>query len=110
MKTRVALALAVCFPLAMMSCSEAKKAKAVERELKQPINCATAEGDLRALQHEKTHVTQQIAAGVTAIVPIGLVVGVVTGTEGTKFEMATGEYNKKIDAKIAEIKQTCGVP
>ena len=109
MSRRGLLAIAACFPLLMTSCAQARKAKAVEQDLKQPANCATAEGDIRALQHEKTHVQQQIAAGITAIVPIGLVVGVVTGTEGTRFEMATGEYNKKIDAKIAEIKQTCGV-
>jgi hypothetical protein len=31
------------------------------------------------------------------------------GEEGTKYQVATGEYNTKIDARIAEIKQTCGV-
>ena len=34
---------------------------------------------------------------------------VVAGTEGTKLKVATGEYNRMIDARIAEIKQTCGV-
>jgi hypothetical protein len=38
-----------------------------------------------------------------------LVVGVITGVGGTKYEVATGEYNKKIDARIAEVKQTCGI-
>ena len=76
---------------------------------KQPINCATAEGDLRVLEGEKANLAEQIAMGVTAIVPIGLVVGVVTMTEGTKFKVATGEYNTMIDARIAEIKSTCGV-
>jgi hypothetical protein len=73
------------------------------------VNCATAEADLRVLQSEKTHTSQQIADGVTAIVPIGLVIGVVTGTEGGKVKVATGEYNKMLDAKIAEIKQKCGL-
>ena len=76
---------------------------------KQPINCATAEGDLRMLASEKANLAEQIAMGVTAIVPVGLVIGVVTLTEGTKFKVATGEYNKMIDARIAEIKSTCGV-
>ena len=51
----------------------------------------------------------QIADGVTAIVPISLVVGIVTGTEGTKLRVATGEYNKMIDERIAEIKSQCGL-
>jgi len=108
MRKRAALALAACVGISVTSCA-AKHEKKVVQELKQPIHCATAEGDLRALGHEKTHVAQQIAAGVSAVVPIGLVVGVVTGTEKTKFEVATGEYNKMIDKKIAEIKATCGV-
>ena len=47
--------------------------------------------------------------GVTAIVPAGLVVGLVTFTEGTKIKVATGEYNKALDKKIAQIQSTCGV-
>jgi hypothetical protein len=47
--------------------------------------------------------------GVTAIVPIGLVIGLVTFTEGEKIKVATGEYNKALDAKIQEIQTQCGV-
>ena len=75
----------------------------------QPINCATATGDIRVLQGEKAHVVQQVAMGVTSIYPAGLVLGILTGTEGTKIQVATGEYNQMIDKKIAEIKSTCGV-
>ena len=87
----------------------AKKYQKVEKNMKQPINCATAEGDIRLLMHEKAHVTDEIAAGVTAVFPAGLVVGLVEKTEGTKFKVATGEYNKMIDKRIAEIKAQCGV-
>jgi len=80
-----------------------------ERQLKQPINCATAEGDIRLLQHEKAHVTDQIAAGVTAIVPAGAIVSLASGQEGEKLKIGTGDYNRRIDARIAEIKQQCGV-
>jgi hypothetical protein len=85
--------------------------KQVERELKSKpaVDCRTGHGDLRMLQHDKVHVVQRIAAGVTAIYPAGLVLGVVTGTEGTKLRMATGKYNKMIDERMAEIKQTCGI-
>ena len=72
-------------------------------------NCATAEGDIRLLMHEKAHVTDEIALGVSAITPAGAVIGLVEKTEGTKFKVATGEYNKMIDKRIAEIKAQCGV-
>jgi hypothetical protein len=88
-------------------CSD--KYKKTEQQMKQPINCATAEGDIRLLMHEKAHVTDQIAQGVSAFSPAGLVVGLVAGDEGTKAKVASGSYNKMIDKRIAEIKAQCGV-
>lgn len=107
MKRMLITVLVVGLVLTMASC--ARHQKKVEKEMKQPINCATAPADLRVLEQEKVHVAQRIGEGVTAIVPIGLVVGLVTGTEGTKFKVATGEYNKMIDQRIAEIKAHCGI-
>jgi hypothetical protein len=80
-----------------------------KQEIAKPIDCRTAEGDLRMLQSEKANVAQQIANGVTAIVPAGAIIGIVTGTEGDKFKVATGDYNNMIDQKIAEIKQKCNI-
>jgi hypothetical protein len=80
-----------------------------KQDLAQPVNCATAPADLRALESEKTHVGEQIAAGVTAIVPVSLVVNIVKGTEKDHFTVATGDYNDMLDKKIAEIKVTCGL-
>ena len=73
------------------------------------VDCRTAPGDLRMLQGEKAHVVEQIAMGASSIYPAGLVMGLLTGTEGTKIQVATGEYNALIDKKIAEIQNTCGV-
>ena len=92
-------------------CGSAKQhQETYEKAKEMPVNCDTAEGDLRELQNEKASVGTQIAAGVTTVAPIGLVVGLVRGTAGTKYRVATGEYNKALDAKIAEIKTTCGIP
>ncbi len=74
-----------------------------------PVNCSTAEGDIRMLQGEKASTAQKIGAGVSMVVPVGLVVGLATSTEGTKYQVTTGEYNTMLDKKITEIKQTCGV-
>ena len=74
-----------------------------------PVNCSTAEGDIRTLNSEKANVAQQIGMGVSAIAPIGLVAGVATGTERTKAKVASGDYNKMLDQKIAEIKSTCSL-
>ena len=107
MKKAAAVFVTIVAIFALTSC--AKKYHKAEEDVKKPVNCATAEADLRVLQSEKTHVAQQIAAGVSAIVPIGLVAGLVTDTEGTKLHVATGEYNKMLDQKIAEIKRECNI-
>jgi hypothetical protein len=108
MKKAIMTALAICLMISLTACA-ASKQKKVEQEMKQPINCATAEGDIRALGHEKADVMQRIAEGVTAIVPASLVVGIATGTEKEKLEVGTDEYNKMIDKRIAEIKKKCGI-
>jgi hypothetical protein len=100
--------MVICLMISLVACA-AKKQKKVEQEMKQPINCATAEGDIRVLKSEKAHVGQQIAEGVTSITPPGFVLGVVTGTEKEKVKVGVGEYNRMIDQRIAEIKETCGV-
>jgi len=91
--------------------SEYKKEAAQEQAAKtMPVNCATGEDDIRTLQSEKVNVAKQTAAGVSAFTPIGLVGGLVTHTEGEKAQVASGDYNKALDAKIAEIKTTCNIP
>ncbi|MCZ6502130.1 MAG: hypothetical protein O6945_06410 [Gammaproteobacteria bacterium] len=91
--------LGACAPIS----EEAKKT------LKQPVNCATAEGDLRLLEHERANVAERVVKGITAIAPAGIVIGVITGTEGDKLKVATGHYNDLIDKKEAEIRAVCGL-
>jgi hypothetical protein len=108
MKRTFGVSTAACVVLLCAGCANSKY-QAGERQMRMPINCATAEGDIRLLRHEKAHVADQVAAGVTSIVPAGAVVGIVTGTEGEKLKVGTGDYNRRIDARIAEIKQHCGL-
>jgi len=79
------------------------------QSMDQPINCRTAEGDIRVLQSEKANVVSQVAQGATAIAPAGIVVGVLTGTEATKLQVAAGDYNAQIDARIAQIRSKCKI-
>ena len=105
---RTAVALGLGIGLCMPGC--AAQFKQEEQSAKTtPINCSTAQGDLRVLQSEKANVVQQVAMGVTTIYPASAVLSILTGVEGTKYQVATGEYNEAIDKKIAEIKQTCGL-
>ena len=89
--------LAACAPISQ----EAKQ------DLAKPINCATCAGDIRVLRGEKASVAKEIASGATAIYPAAAVMGILTGTEKAKFQVATGDYNKMIDDKIAQIQSAC---
>ena len=101
--------MVLVFGLAVLVAGCAGEQKKTLEGLNQPINCATGEGDIRVLTNEKTNAAQQAASGITAIAPAGLVLGVLTGTEGTKIRVATGKYNEMIDQRIADIKATCNV-
>jgi hypothetical protein len=74
-----------------------------------PVNCATAEGDLRVLESEKANVVERIAEGVSSLTPAGAALGILTLTETTKWKVAAGEYNKMIDKRMAQIKEECGL-
>ena len=50
-----------------------------------------------------------MAKGVTSIMPIGLVLHSLMGTENKDMNIATGDYNKKIDERILAIVHACGV-
>ena len=110
MKSRVHLTTVACgFAVATLAAGCAMQEKQTMEGLDQPINCATAEGDIRVLQGEKAHVAQRLVSGATAIAPAGIVMGVLAGTEWTKLQVATGEYNRKIDDRIAASQSTCQV-
>lgn len=74
-----------------------------------PVNCATAEGDLRAIEAEKKHAQDQQVESVISITPAGALLGLVTGTEQKRLSMLSGDYVKALEEREAEIKSTCGV-
>jgi len=63
----------------------------------------------QSLEHEKKNTAERIEKGVTSIMPIGLVVKTVKGTEKEDMNMATGDYNDRIDKSIAAIKKACNL-
>jgi outer membrane murein-binding lipoprotein Lpp len=101
-------AITIGLLLVLAGCSSPISKQAKE-DLAKPVSCGNAKADIRSLNAEKAHVGSQTAAGVKAIIPISLVVNVASGTEGDQAKIASGEYNKMIDKKIAEIKSECGM-
>ena len=96
--------VAIFLSTLLFGCGPTKGVKG-EAMAKKSVNCATAEADVKELESEKADTIDQIAAGVTSVSPIGIVVNAAQGTTETKAKVAIGEYNKMLDAKIAEIKK-----
>jgi PBP1b-binding outer membrane lipoprotein LpoB len=83
--------------------------KQVQESLAQPIDCSTAPADIKTLTSEKARTAQEIENGVSSIIPIGAVAHLLGGSESESFKIGTGEYNRKLDAKIAEIRKQCNI-
>jgi hypothetical protein len=82
MKMNKVSTIAWGFGIAVLITGCAAQSKTREQALQQPVNCDTAEGDIRVLQSEKNT---------------------------TAARVATGQYNRMIDEKIEEIKKTRGM-
>ena len=110
---QAALALAV---VALIGCSDRKNvspfptiSETARANLSAPVNCATAPEDIQTLKDEQASVGKQILAGVRSVLPIAAVAGLLMGDYNDRFQVATGQYNADISAKIAQIEKTCGV-
>lgn len=96
----------------LTGCSSSAPApqKEVAANLAKSVDCSTAAADIKTLNSEKARTSQEIEDGVGSVIPVGAVAHMFGGSEKESLEIGTGEYNKKLDAKIAEIKQQCMLP
>jgi hypothetical protein len=104
-KVKVALLAPALFFVSV--CAMSDEAWAATGSERHPVNCATAEGDLRAIASEKKHAEDKQLESIAAITPAGALLGLVTGTEQKRLQMLSGDYVKQLDARAAEIKETC---
>ncbi len=106
----VALLIGVVF---LVSCGS-PVSKEAKMQMAKPIDCSDAKEDIAALEKEKASTLQRVGAGARFVVPVAVVVNIFQEGSGSgdvedRRSIAAGDYNKAIDAKIAEIKQTCGL-
>lgn len=81
----------------------------IDQTLERPVNCKYAREQLARLEAERVSVGQQISAGVRNVIPTAAVRGILTGDTKIRRKVATGAYNREIDAKIDQIHHECGV-
>lgn len=101
--------LALVAGLALLSgCATASHG---EREalLAAPVNCATAETDLAALEAAMPSRRERARSAVQSVTPIGAVGGAVTGTYDERLEVLTGATEDQLSARINEITSECDI-
>ena len=78
-----------------------------------PIDCSTAQEDIRTLVHEHKSTDERIAKGAFSILPIGIVLNESKKATESKAEkqkeMHIKEYNLKLYQRITEIKRTSNI-
>ena len=75
--------------------------------LDRPIDCATADIDIAAIETAIPGAGERAAAGVRLVVPVARIAGRVTGQLDDRREIASGRTEDDLRARIAEIEATC---
>lgn len=76
-------------------------------------DCGRVDRQIAALEQEKAQNDKRVLAGVASVAPALAVLNVVQGTYGTNAAIATGQWARAIDAKLAELRRAraaCGKP
>ena len=106
-RARVAVICGVAAACLASGCGQ--KYQKVEDSFARPINCSTARADIQWLQSNKVDKSTEAVEGAKFALPTTIIVGAITGTGGAQYEVGTGEYNRKIDERIDNIKDTCNL-
>ena len=77
--------------------------------LNKKVNCQTARADIKTLEDERASVFKQTLSGVRAVFPIAAAVGLLSGDYQDRVQVATGQYNADLEAKVDQIRRTCGI-
>ena len=116
-KHSVAIVLFASMTLLLTACGQTVSDNA-KNQLSKDVDCSTAKQDVTALKKERASTLKRFGTGVQYVFPVAVAVNIFRSynQDGTSEEfytdrerVLTGEYNKAIDAKIAEIKKVCGV-
>jgi len=75
--------------------------------LDQPIDCATADIDIAALEAAIPGAGERASAGARLVVPVSRIAGRVTGQLDDRREIASGRTEEQLRARIAEIEAAC---
>lgn len=68
-------------------------------------HCGNVEHQIAMLEEEKRKNNNRLLAGIQSVAPAGIAFNLVRGTYGRNVMIATGEWGKAIDIKLAELQR-----
>lgn len=71
------------------------------------IDCEKALGDIKALENVRPSFPDKAVATLVSIIPAGILVGLVMGDYGDRWDVISGSFEDSIDKRIVEIQKTC---
>jgi len=107
MKRAISGVLLLCLVVTLTGCKSISPT--AKDGLAKDVDCSTAPADIQTLTAEKASVAKKVSSGVRSVWPVAAVVGLLSGDYKDRVSVATGKYNKDLEAKIQEIKTTCGI-
>ena len=81
----------------------------VKEQLAKPIDCKHAQRDIAVLEEEKASLLKRTVSGVKSVTPAGAAIGLLAGHYQEGVEVAVGNYNADIEARIEAIRQKCKI-
>jgi hypothetical protein len=101
--------LALPFLIALLAgCATASREERASL-LAQPVNCATAQEDIAALEAAMPSRGERAGSVIKTVTPVGVVAGVATGSYRDGAAVLTGRTQGELDARISEIQAACGI-
>ncbi len=68
-------------------------------------NCAKIDRQIAILKKEKAENNQRVLAGIQSVAPALAAINIVAGTYGRNVAIATGDWGRAIDRKLAELRR-----
>ncbi|WP_141700742.1 hypothetical protein [Methyloceanibacter superfactus] len=93
---------AYCLSLLLAGCATPMTMREIDAV--QP-NCARIDKQIATLEQEKAQNDQRVLAGVQSVAPALAALNIIGGTYGTNVSIATGNWARAIDRKLAALRR-----
>ncbi len=92
----------VCAAVVLSGCAAPMRMREIEAVT---AHCGNVSHQIKMLEDEKAKNDNRLLAGIQSVAPAGIAFNIVRGTFGRNVMIATGEWAKAIDIKLAQLQR-----